>query len=66
MTVKAGDPVRDATLDRLAAVWARWPQQRLGQLLANAIDPGLLRVLPDGTLMSMLEEIYGEQAQDAQ
>lgn len=53
---------RDATLDRLAAVWARWPQQRLGQLLANAIEsPDLLRVLPDDTLMTMLEEFYQTQ-----
>ena len=53
---------RDATLERLAAVWARWPNQRLGQLLANAIQsPGLLRVLPDDTLMTMLEEFYQTQ-----
>lgn len=53
------DEARAATLDRLAAVWARWPQQRLGQLIANAVaETRLLRVLPDDVLLTQLEDFY--------
>ena len=46
-------------LARLEAVWEKYPDLRLGQLIVNVVDDAsLLYILEDNELIEGIEEVY--------
>ena len=48
-------------LDRLGKIWEKYPDLRLGQLIANVIsDDSVLYMLEDEELVRSLEDFYSD------
>lgn len=45
-------------INRLEAIWARFPDLRLGQIILNVVNDPLLYYLEDDELIKRLEEHY--------
>lgn len=56
------DPKRiDIILNRIKGIWNKYPDLRLGQLIANVIsDDSVLYMLEDEELVKSLEDFYSD------
>ena len=55
------DPERiKSILNRLQAVWEKYPDFRLGQLILNVLQDPLLYYIEDDKLIEAIEEHYTE------
>ena len=56
------DPKRiDSILNRIKRIWNKYPDLRLGQLIANVIsDDSILYMLEDEEMIRSLEDFYSK------